>query len=298
MRDTLRSIAGWAVAGAVLVAAGEVRATMLSYQLPVTSYGYLDQYSLGAGLQGPEDCAPTSSTNAMTFLQNYYPTYFTPGSLTGTTYAEWKATDELLRGPSYMDCNEGTTEANFIYGISTYITQTAGYSGVQFAGMYYSTEWDGSTHTEPSFITEGPPTVDFIYQSLLAGDAFIANLGYLSGGGHVLAVNGITWDTETGEGTLYFVDPLDPTFYDADGHPVGPTAKQTSGTISMGESGEIELVYDQYHGELPYDSGDFRDATAVIRGGLAIAVPEPGAWGLMGVGLMTFLVRWRRRGGN
>lgn len=286
-----------AIAAAGLLTGGLAQAETYDVRLPVAQYGWLDQYSVGGDTAGAELCAPTSSTNVMTFLQNAYPEVFPDNALTGSSYADWIDTDTTLRGPDLMDSVDGTTEANFVFGISTYITQTMGFSGVAFAGRYNFDEWDGSTHPIPDFVTDEMPTAGFIYQALSLGKGFIANLGYESGGGHVIAVNGLEWDTTTETGKLYFVDPLDPSHYDGSGNPEGP-AKQTFGLLSLTDDGELELVYEQYHGDLPYDpEGNYRPATAVIRGALAIApVPEPGTLGLLVAGgaLLGFAVVRRR----
>lgn len=286
-------------AAAALLANGPVQAETWEVRLSVELYGWLDQYSVGGDKAGAELCAPTSSTNVMTYLQNAYPDVFPANALTGSSYADWIATDTTLSGPDLMDSVDGTEEPNFVFGITTYITQTMGFTNVTFAGQYNFDEWDDSSHPIPDFVENALPTAGFIYQALSLGQGFIANLGYEGGGGHVIAVNGLEWDPTSQTGMLYFVDPLDPAHYDEAGHPKGP-AKQTFGLLSLTDEGELELVYEQYHGDLPYDpENNYQPTAAVIRGALAIApVPEPGTLALLvvtGVAILVPAMVRRRR---
>jgi hypothetical protein len=56
--------------------------------LDIGLYGHLDQYSMNAphNFVGNEACFPTSSTNALTYLQNAYPGLYGT-SLSGANYA-------------------------------------------------------------------------------------------------------------------------------------------------------------------------------------------------------------------
>ena len=87
--------------------------------------------------------------------------------------------------------------------------------------------------------------------------------------GHCLLVNGLTWDPVTQQGSLYFVDPLDPSQNYSPTVPLG-SAKQTIGTLVMDSNGDLILTYRQYIGRLPYDSTAYSEAVAKLGGVLSV----------------------------
>jgi len=249
----------------------------------VNYYGWLDQYSItDRGFVGDEACVPTSSTNAMTYLQNINPQIF-GSSLTGTSYASWIATDELLIDLMNTTVKSGTTDFRFVPALNTYITQTKGFPNVQFSGLFYPfNDWNPPKYPKPSYIQAGLPTIEFISTAIGAGSALLVGITYNNGsGGHEILVNGMAWDSDSQSGTLYFIDPLDPSQNYSPAIPTGPV-KQTTGTILLGSenvtglgdldqavNNQLYLTYTQYDGSLPYN-GSYDTAPSLIWTALAV----------------------------
>lgn len=220
--------------------------------IPVSSYGWLDQYSMDSkhNFVGNEACVPTSSTNALTYLQNAVPFLF-GDTLSGSSYADWEATDDYLIAAMGTTAIAGTYYDQFVYAIHQYITQTKGYSEVQFSGIFPGNNW-APPYTQPSYIVSGVPSIPFFFNAIAAGSAILTSIEYLNGGGHEILVNGLNWDSTSQSGTLYFVDPLDPSQNYSPEVPLGPV-KQTMGTLELsGDGTRLILSYDQYSGRLPY----------------------------------------------
>ncbi len=238
--------------------------------IDVSNYGWLDQYSINSkhNFIGNEACFPTSTTNGMTFLQNVCPTIFGT-SLSGVTYSEWERTDDAFinlmstlavcpsSGPMQGNCNAGgTLNLPLVSGISFYLGQTLPFPQVQISGVFTSFQWGPvATNPKPSYIQIERPSIAFLSNAIAAGSAALVVISYPGGGGHGILANGLDWDSNTNTGTLYFVDPLDPSQNYSAGNPsavLGPV-KQTIGTLSL--SGDIiTLTYNQYCGGLnPYD---------------------------------------------
>jgi hypothetical protein len=272
---TMSSLCPRALAALLLIGAC---ARLPAQVIPVSLYGWMDQYSVNTenNFVGDEACVPTSSVNAMTYLQNIDPDYFGT-SLTGSNYTTWHATDDLLISPQYMNTTvgEGTYYNVFVYAINQYITQTMGFTNTLFSGMFPTDNWD-SSYPQPSYITDGRPTESFLADALASNDAVLLSIEYSNGNGHELLANGISWNSTTDTGTLYFVDPLDPSQTYDGGYPSG-TAKETTGNLSLDDNGDLRMTYDQYQGALPYQPGNYTDYTVSFYGALAIGVPEPAA---------------------
>ena len=220
----------------------------------VNKYGWLDQYSFNTEHHfiGDEACVPTSSTNGMTYLQNAVPFIF-DSSLSGTTYSDWKATGDYLIRTMGTTADVGTYYYQFVYALNDYITVTKGFSEVQFSGMFPNDNWDpAGGYPQPNYITSGRPNIEFLTNAIAAGSAVLISIEYTNGnGGHEILANGLDWDTSSQTGTLYFVDPLDPSQNYSPDVPTGPV-KQTVGELSLDNAGRIILTYDQYSGTLPY----------------------------------------------
>ncbi len=277
--------------GLVLAAAG---ARAQSVLLPASYYGWLDQYSMNAphNLVGNEACVPTSSVNALTFLQNFYPAIYGT-SLSGPGYSDWVATDSLLIGFMDTQPNVGTYDPQFVYGLQDYFSSINA-APVYLSGMFSDAGWGGS-YPQPSFISDGHPDLPFLFGALNANSALITLISYTGGGGHGLLVNGLTWDADTSTGTLSFIDPLDPSQAYAGMDPLGPTL-QTSGTLALNEFGHLKLTYNQYQGGLPYNGSDFAVVEAVLGAALALnPVPEPSVALLLAFALPVILLLHRLR---
>ncbi|WP_309385442.1 hypothetical protein [Cerasicoccus frondis] len=280
-----------------------------SYSLITANAGWLDQYSLDTSnnFVGNEACVPTSSTNAMTYLQNTAPEYFGT-ALTGTTYEDWKATDQTLIGPDYMDTTpdpDGGTYYNHIpYALNKYIREDKGFTQVNFGGIYPVDTWGDSPYDKPSYMLDGVPSGLYFAEWLYQGLATIFSIEYSNGGGHELFLTGIDWDDANNDGIvqesenalLHFIDPLDPAFYGDDNLPSsGP--KVTTGSIYHDDkSGGLLLSYEQYHGDLPYTS-DYELVTGShIVGAFTMSVPEPSEYAAaIGILALVGAAFWRRR---
>lgn len=234
----------------------------------VSRYGWLDQYSMDTrhSFVGNEACVPTSSTNALTYLQNAVPQIF-GDVLSGTTYAQWEDTDDYLIHQMKTTAGGGTAYDDFVYALHTYITETKGFSEVQFSGFFPDSIWRPKL-PQPSYIQSGITSIPTLTNALAAGSAVLVSIRYADGGGHELLVNGLTWDPSTNTGTLYFIDPLDPSENYSPAVPTGPT-KQTSGTITLLADGSLELEYSQYSNRLPY-TGVYHNSHATLMGLLSV----------------------------
>lgn len=276
------TIGGAALLGLVLLTSLSARAT--AFTLDLANYGWLDQYSLDTShnFVGNEACVPTSSTNALTYLQNAFPALYGT-SLSGTTYADWKATDEAFITSMGTTAVNGTDYDQFVYVLQNYITVEKAFAFTQFASMFPANNWS-TEYPDPVFNTNGHPTASFLSDALAAQAAVLISIEYTNGaGGHELLVNGLDWDEDTNTGMLYFVDPLDPS-QSYNGSVVEGAAKQSSGTLVLGSGGQLRLTYNQYEGELPYDENNYEDVTATLYGALAVSIPEPGVYGLLALG--------------
>lgn len=308
-----------------LLSAPSLHAQMLSALIPAEDYGYLDQYSMNTenDFVGDEACVPTSSTNALTLLQNLNPTVFGVGGLTGTTYSDWHNVDNQMIQLMGTKPNSGTSYSRISYGITDYLNSlpTNYTANIGMSGQFSAVDWTVK-YPQPNFITSANPTAQFIYTSLQGNDAVLISIDYSSkngtyanNGGHELLVNGIVWDATTGTGTIYFIDPLDPsasfssgtddnTTYDQANYP----AMSTTGTITLlgpdsGSPGSLLLEYDQYETTgitVPENSpDDYSRIFATIDNVLALylivtPVPEPSHYGLaIFLALAAFIVRRR-----
>lgn len=247
--------------------------------IPVSYYGWLDQYSItDEGFVGREACVPTSSTNALTFMQNINPSIFGT-QLSGTTYEDWKKTDKTLISLMGTTVGSGTNDDRLVWGLDMYLSLTHNFPQVQFSGIFHGDVWQPDLgYPKPSFIQDGAPNIAFLANALGAGSAVLVGIEYndgFTGGGHELLFNGLSWDPATNTGIAYFVDPLDPSQNYSPDVPTGPV-KQTTGILSVNPDGSLELQYNQYHGTLPYtDDYLFLDAklTSVLSVGGSFYAP-------------------------
>jgi hypothetical protein len=261
--------------------------------LPTSYYGWLDQYSMNTehNFVGDEACVPTSSTNAMTYLQNAFPSIYGT-SLTGTTYSDWHDTDNILIDQMGTTVAEGTYYDQFVYALQNYIVVQKNFVNTQFSAMFPKDMWE-TPYPDPTFNIDGHPTASFLSDALSEQAAVLISIEYSNGGGHELLVNGLDWDAVTGTGTLYFIDPLDPSENYNDPNPVDGPAKQTSGTLTL-EGDHLKLDYLQYEGGLPNDGSPYDETSATLYGALVVAVPEPGTWSFVILGAAVLFFSRRR----
>lgn len=307
-------VVAWIVVAIVAVAApnGPASATPITYSAAenAAAFGWLDQYSLDNSAYhfvGNEACVPTSTTNAMTYLQNTWPAIF-GSTLTGTTYADWVSTDAVLISPSYMDTtpSQGTFTGPQFYATAKYINDTKGYSQVSFGGQVPSDYWGTGIYSKPAWVQDGFPTWQGLYLALSSGHAAVFTIEYANGGGHGLLAQSFQWTDTNGNGiiektenaTLSFVDPLDPAYYDTGLPTSGP--KITSGHVWNNNDvagGNLKLEYVQYQGSLPYVSSSYGNVeNAKIDTLLTIIVPEPSSMGISATALAAVVAFRCRRG--
>jgi hypothetical protein len=140
--------------------------------------------------------------------------------------------------------------------------------------------------------------VNFLFNTLLSGNAAI--FGFLNPNasiGHELTACGLTWDPLSELGTIFFVDPLDPSFA---GGLVGP-AQITTGQLSylsgifngVSYSNALSISYTQYQGNLPYNR-EYDPAEGLIIAANVISVPEPSTYALFGIGAIGLVIVLRR----
>ncbi len=240
-------------------------------QINVAYDGWLDQYSMDKrhDFIGNEACEPTSSTNALTYLQNVAPQVFGT-QLSGSTYANWEDTDDVLIKVMGTTKKNGTYDYLMVYGLHTYITEMKDFPEVRFSGMYPNDTWyPAGGYPKPPYITHGKPTVEFITTALAGGGAVLLNIQYPKNeGGHEILANGIYWDPDAKRGTLYFVDPLDSSQNYSPDIPLGPV-KQTEGLLTLSKEGHLVLHYNQYEKRLPF-TDQYQSVSASVFGALVV----------------------------
>jgi hypothetical protein len=287
--------------------------TFLQASLPVSEFGYVDQYAptITAKYSG-EACVPTSQTNALIYLQNTQSSYLGSALTAGTTYSN--DTSTVLN----LGTADGTTIANGTYyvagaiGLHNYLTSTAPTLTIT-QNAYYSTDLYGSYGSVPSYISFQDTGANSMYTALANGSGLYLGLSYsnssgtLTSGGHSILVEGINWDSTLHTGTLSFIDPLDPGANSAsvtggysNGVAISPVA--TTGTIVVDPSNPnlLLLSYRQYESSyyangLP-PSGDYSTVNTVIGFSETLSVaPEPSTCSILIVGVGSMCLFGRRR---
>jgi MYXO-CTERM domain-containing protein len=271
-----------------------------------SQYGYLCQYSLPDSELAAESCIPTSTTNAMAYLQNMHGSELGKTPLTGLDYNSWMTTASELRGPGYMNTNSnnGTNAIGQTRGLQTYLSDIGAYPGnIRLEGTStFSANKIEELYQDslPSWMqTSQHPTMSIMHQWLSGGAGIVVDLLYNGGSletleGHAVTLVGLNWIdannngiVEQNEGaTLSVIDPLNPTEGSNGPIAIGPP-KITE--ISIWDSSEgMSFSYLQYHGDsIPYDE-NFESASGSLSGAGAIfVIPTPGAAGLLIAGLLA-----------
>lgn len=184
----------------------------------IAQFGTVDQQFVPPG-NGAMSCVPTATMNSFVWLQNAYPSIygldaFGLPALQGGT-GSWQAAGGLLAGANYMNtsANNGTTLPNWIFGKVSYLSTYAPGKTI-FAGMDSLV----AAANRPWWDTNANPTVNFLYQELLAGEDVELGIYPLDMVGHALTLTGLTWDDSNSNGAfdgpdtlmLNTVDPANP----------------------------------------------------------------------------------------
>ena len=309
----------------ILLLAATARAqTTYTSILNVSSFGWLDQYSLNTpdfNFIGHDACVPTSSVNTMTYLQNIAPGYFGTNR-TGSTYADWIGVAATLISPDYMNTTQtiATLNNHLHFGLNKYVVQNKGFTEVQFSGMIPS-PWENQANPapepRPATIADSLPTWQFLYDSLTSGSGTVLTMRWIdSSAGHAVSLGGFDWTDLNGNGRvdfdenaqLYFVDPSHPTR----GTDPSGGAQFTSGRIWEAEVPDptnsavvyntLVLAYEPYVGTnlwggLSGGGGRGGWAGAYLTAAVVMTVPEPSTYALLAIstaGLVGFVLRRRR----
>jgi hypothetical protein len=261
------------IAAVAAILSGPVVGMPIDVSLDPKKFGRLDQTRTNCPTM---NCGPTAAVNSFVYLQNMFPgTYKVPLVPAG------KEIDvaNTLNGKNFMNtcCVEGggTSIADFILGKMAYLEQQNKAATRYKAQM--SDEWNPPGHPgvkKPTFVQDNiKPTVAFIADELKAGEDVELALKPLTGPGHYVTLTGITFDTETGTGTISFVDPM--------GGMLGKAG------IMRGSGENASIVTDYMIGN---------QVTRVVGAVAESPVPEPTTLLLVGTTAAGIgLARWRQR---
>jgi hypothetical protein len=279
--------------------AGNAKAQIFSSSQDLSMFGYLNQLEPEiTNSFGNNGCVPTSSVNAMVYLQNIAPGTF-GNRLAGSTYNDWIETD-LQLGSNYLGTTPtGATPNNGIQsGLQNYFNDL-GFTNVQVNAQLFVNTTNSSGNALSSF-----PTIQF-FQSALSGSYPII-FGFAAAAlGHEGVATGLTWDPMSGSGTLDFIDPM----YASLGNARTGPAVATTASISLvstnlpfldgsGFTTSItDALYITYNSSL-YGSNSGYISSAVLfmdnSGGYG-AIPEPSTYALFGIGAIGMLMVMRRK---
>jgi hypothetical protein len=250
---------------------------------------------------GGYGCQVTAYANGLRYLQNKYPGIYGTALIPNNDLANTAVT---LGGANYMnvqvtkDSNGNITNAacplrDQVWGVNLYIEDKAPRRTVYGAQMIPVVNNSPGAWTEaryqPGWVSMNfaYPTEAFLYKALSNSQGLVIlwnqadlNTGQfiLPGKSHLLTVTGLTWDSVTNSGTIYFIDPKGGT--------------QRNSPFWQAADGALWLDYGEYADGTPWKRLDGQDwwFSGYTRITLALAegrasVPLPSILLLLGSGL-------------
>lgn len=264
-----------------------------------TLFGYLNQLEPQiTNAFGINACVPTSSINAMTYLQNMDPLTFGT-NLTGSTYTDWINADLNLGSNYFGTTSSGGTPNNVVQsGLQNY------FSDLGFTNVFINTQLNTETRTFYGNLLNNFPTINFFESALSASNPII--FGFASGAiGHELLATGLSWDPISSSGTLNFIDPQ----YASTGNSRTGPALVSSGSIALVStnipfvdgSGMITSITNALY--ISYDSPSYGTSGGYINSAILFtvnsgstgAIPEPSDYTLFGLGALALIIAYRRK---
>ena len=269
----------------------------------VSFFGNLNQYDTTITTSyGSYGCQVTAYTNALVYLQKAYPGIYGTklvSNYLGTTLDDTAVT---LGGANYLNVQvtrdgNGTitgASSNFrdqVWGMSTYINEKVpgqtSYAAQMLpvpnqVGGNPSGGWTMARY-QPTWVSMNAtyPTEAFLYNALSNHQGLVIDWNQFSvGKSHLLTITGLTWDSSTNKGTLYFIDPVG--------------GKQHNSPFSQASDGSLWLDYGEYAPGTPWKkadsitnwwySGNVRITLAMAEG--PAPTPLPSTLLLLGSGLL------------
>lgn len=205
----------------------------------VSLFGNLNQYDpIITTAYGSYGCQVTAYTNALVYLQKAYPSIYGTNLVSdysGTTLANTALT---LGGANYLnvqvtrDGNGNITSASStfrdqVWGVNLYIEAKAMDRTVYGAQMIPVPNQVGGNppggwtpaRYKPGWVSMNStyPTEAFLYDALSHSQGLVIDWNQANqqtgqiifpGKSHLLTVTGLTWDSVTTSGTIYFIDPV------------------------------------------------------------------------------------------
>lgn len=255
----------------IFLSAFNVQADTWTIEKDWTLYGDLNQ-NLIPGI-GSMACGPTAAVNSFVYLENQYADIYghnlIPDSDGDGIYHETEdliAVAQILASPLYMnmDMVNGTFADNFIFGKWAYIEDNAPGTTTYQAQNFW--DWSRPPVGQPDWVDQTIPTWDFLYDQLVAcEDVEILINGDFN---HYLTLTSLFWDDVTNSGMIDYIDPW--------------TGLWSISTLGLGSDG---FLYTDYGGGSSYISMAVKESP----------VPEPGTILLMGIGLLGFACRLRKK---
>ena len=258
-----------ALTAVVALLATSAHADLINVSLDAAKFGKLNQKETDCPTV---NCGPAAAVNSFVYLQTQFPgVYTTPLVPAGKEkdVANILNKDFMKTCPPGGDCGLGTGIEDFILGKRDYIEKLN--KGVTRYHAQMTDAWNPVKHpgvAKPDFVEDDTrPTIDFLAAELKAGEDIELALKPGFGPGHFLTLTALTFDTDTGKGTITFVDPD------------GGTVKTANITREAGQNRSIMVEYKI--GDLPI---------ARVVGAIAESparVPEPASLVFLGSGLIA-----------